>query len=73
MLVVVAAILVFLYIRSRIYGKYAFSLLVYAVSSYIVVAITFFYNAGSDGPALYLFLLTYLLLIAFTNLRFHRL
>ncbi|SFC26800.1 Signal transduction histidine kinase [Parapedobacter composti] len=73
MLVVVAAILVFLYIRSRIYGKYAFSLLVYAVSSYIVVAITFFYNGGSDGPALYLFLLTYLLLIAFTNLRFHRL
>ncbi len=72
MLVIIAIILVVLYVRSRIYGKYAFSLLFYAGASYLVVTITFLYNSGSQGSALYLFLLTYLFLIAFTNHRFHR-
>ncbi|SEL76167.1 sensor histidine kinase [Parapedobacter koreensis] len=72
MLVIIEAILVFLVLRSRIYGKYTFSLLFYAIASYIVVTITFLYNSGSEGPALYLFLLTYLFLIAFTNPRLHR-
>ncbi|SKB84233.1 Signal transduction histidine kinase [Parapedobacter luteus] len=72
MLVVIEAILVFLIIRARVYGQYTFSLLAYAIASYVVVTITFLYNSGSNGPALYLFLLTYLFLIAFTHPRFHR-
>lgn len=72
MLAMIAVILVVLFVRSRFYGKYVFSLLIYAAGSYIAVTITFLHNSGSDGPALYLFLLTYLILIAFTNHRLHR-
>lgn len=72
MLIVIETVLVILYIRSRAYGKYTYSLLIYAIASYIVIIITFLYNSGSNGPALYLFLLTYLFLIAFTNHRLHR-
>ncbi len=69
-LVVTEVMLVVMFGLSRYRGLHRIGLQVYAIYSYVLVVFTYLYNGGSMGPALYFFILTYLLLIAFTNQRF---
>lgn len=63
---VTAALLLILYYFSRFRRQYEYSMLIYAIGSYVLLSITFFLNGGADGPSLLLFLLSFQLLIAFT-------
>lgn len=69
---VTAAILLVLYYFSRFRRQYEYSMLIYAIGSYVLLSITFFLNGGADGPSLMLFLLSFQLLIAFTPKSRHR-
>ncbi|GGH60191.1 signal transduction histidine kinase [Filimonas zeae] len=62
--------LVFYYF-SRFRKQYAFSIVCYAVVSYIAMAGLFFFNSGSRGPTIFLCFLTFQLLIAFSANRWH--
>lgn len=73
MLVVAIVMQFYFYYLSRFRRKYKNSINIYAVMSYVILSYNFIFNAGSNGPTIYLFFLTYLLLIAFTQQRFHRL
>ncbi len=73
MLVLAIAAQFYFYYLSRFRRIYKNSMNFYAVMSYIILTFNFFFNAGSNGPTIYLFFLTYLLLIAFTQQGFHRL
>lgn len=59
------------YYLARFRGQYLVGLNVYAVVSYLTLILNFFFNSGSYGPTLLLFLLTFQLLIAFTSSRQH--
>lgn len=61
---ILIAIISILYHLSRFRHMYKFCFAVYSICSYIALAATFFYNAGSKGPALFLFFLSFQLLIA---------
>lgn len=68
-LIVTEIMLITMFGLSRYRGLHRTGLHVYAGYSYLLVIFTYFYNDGSAGPALYFFLLTYQLLIAFTSSR----
>ncbi|SEL78661.1 sensor histidine kinase [Parapedobacter koreensis] len=68
-LVVTEAMLITMFSLSRYRGLHRAGLHVYAIYSYLLLIVTYRYNGGSTGPALYFFLLTYQLLIAFTSSR----
>jgi two-component system sensor histidine kinase/response regulator len=70
MLVVILILLGFYY-RSRVYGKHKTGLSFYCICSYLILIINYFYNSGSLGPTIYLFFLTFQMLIAFTAIRHH--
>lgn len=70
-LIVTEGMLIAMFFLSRYRGLHRIGLTVYAVYSYLLVTFTYFYNGGNIGPALYFFLLTYLLLIAFTTQKLH--
>lgn len=70
-LMVTEGMIIAMFLLSRYRGLHRAGLTVYAVYSYLLVIFTYFYNGGNAGPALYFFLLTYLLLIAFTVQRLH--
>lgn len=70
-LIVTEGMLVTMFFLSRYRGLHRVGLIVYAVYSYLLVIFTYFYNGGNAGPALYFFLLTYLLVIAFTAQKLH--
>lgn len=70
-LIVTEGMLITMFFLSRYRGLHRVGLTVYAIYSYLLVIFTYFYNGGNIGPALYFFLLTYLLLIAFTRQKFH--
>ncbi len=55
---------VFLYWLSRFRQKYKICFYVYSALSYITLIITFMTNAGVDGPIMFLFLLSFNLLVA---------
>lgn len=57
------------YYLSRIRKMYRLSMICYAVVSYATLILNFFFNSGSSGPTIFLFFLTYELLIAFTPKR----
>lgn len=65
-------LLLVLYYLSRFRQQYEYSMLIYAVGSYALLCVNFFFNAGADGPTLLLFLLSFQLLIAFTPKSRHR-
>lgn len=44
----------------------------YYIASYAILIANFFYNSGSEGPTIYLFFLSFQLLIAFTETRQHK-
>ncbi|SEM16509.1 Signal transduction histidine kinase [bacterium A37T11] len=71
MLLLAAMLQIYFYYLSRFKQRYKKSMGLYAGMSYVILTINFVYNAGSDGPTIYLFFLTYLLLIAFTHQRYH--
>ncbi len=52
---------------SRIYKKHTAAIIVYALGSYGLMTFNFFANSGSMGPTLFLFFLTFQLLIATTT------
>jgi|GEM_PF-3751822 len=62
-----------LYQVSRFRQAYKTSLIVFAVVSYIGLIVTFFYNAGSYGPVMYLFFLSFYVLIAIAPRQQHML
>lgn len=68
---VLITIVCIIYYYSRFKKKYKAGLLVYAFCSYGALATTFFYNAGINGPALFLFFLTFHLLIAISPKKQH--
>lgn len=57
------------YYLSRVKKMYRLSMACYAVVSYATLILNFFFNSGSSGPTIFLFFLTYELLIAFTPRR----
>lgn len=69
---ITAVLLGVLYYFSRFRRQYEYSMLIYAIGSYVLLCITFFLNAGAEGPTLLLFLLSFQLLIAFTPKSRHR-
>lgn len=52
---------------SRVYRKHTAAVLVYALGSYGLMTFNYFLNSGSVGPTLFLFFLTFQLLIATTS------
>jgi len=52
---------------SRIYRMHTAAIVVYALGSYGLMTFNFFANSGSSGPTLFLFFLTFQLLIATTT------
>lgn len=62
---------VVLYYLSRFRGRMAIGMNIYASISYLTLIFTYFFNSGSNGPALYLFFLTLMLLVTFTPKRQH--
>ncbi|HTN16954.1 MAG TPA: HAMP domain-containing sensor histidine kinase [Chitinophagaceae bacterium] len=70
-MLIIISILLALYYASRIHRKYKFGMGFYSMCSYLILIINYFYNSGSTGPTIYLFFLTFQLLIAFTATRQH--
>ncbi|MEC3881599.1 sensor histidine kinase [Parapedobacter sp. 10938] len=68
-LLVTEGMLLVMYFLSRYRGWYQTGLLVYMAWSYLLITFVFLYNGGSDGPALYFFLLSYQLVIVFASER----
>jgi signal transduction histidine kinase len=69
MAAILAALIVlisFFYLQSRIKKRFLISLTAYAVVSYVTLIANFYYNSGINGPTIFLFFLTFHLLIAFT-------
>lgn len=60
------------YYLSRIYKIYKKSFFFYGLISYAALIIEFFYNSGTNGPSLFIFFLTFHLLIAFTPRKTHK-
>ncbi|WP_153798699.1 sensor histidine kinase [Foetidibacter luteolus] len=60
-----------MYYLSRWHKKYVVGIITYAFCSYITLGLNYFFNAGSTGPTLCLFFLTYQLLIAFSPKKYH--
>lgn len=60
-----------LYYLSRFRNKMAMGMNLYAALSYLTLIFTYFFNSGSNGPTLYLFFLTLMLLVTFTPKRQH--
>jgi len=74
MTVVLAALIViisFFYFQARVKKRFLVSMTAYAIVSYITLITTFYYNSGVNGPTVFLFFLTYHLLIAFTPKKQH--
>ncbi|RXK83408.1 sensor histidine kinase [Filimonas effusa] len=59
------------YYLSRFKKRYLLGVAIYTIVSYGVLILNFFFNAGSYGPTLSLFFLTFQLLIAFSPKRWH--
>ncbi len=57
----------YFYYRARFKKKYKTGLIVYASLSYIILALTFCFNSGSEGPTLLYFIITFLLLFSITR------
>jgi predicted transcriptional regulator len=65
------AILIVVYVLSRIYKMYRTAFGVYAFCCYVALITTFIYNDGMDGPAFMFFFLTFHLLIAISPKQQH--
>ncbi len=61
----------FFYYLARFKKRLIVGIGTYAPVSYIALALTYYFNAGINGPTSYLFLLSFALLIAFTSRKMH--
>jgi len=64
-------IISFFYFQARVKKRFLASMTAYAIVSYITLLTAFYYNSGINGPTVFLFFLTYHLLIAFTPKKQH--
>ena len=70
-MVIAICIQAILYYLSRFRKQYYASIALYAIGTYITLIFTFYYNAGSNGPAIPLFFLAFILLLNVTPKRYH--
>lgn len=61
----------YVYYQSRFKKRYRLASILYIIGSYAALISNFFLNSGLDGPSLFIFFLTFHLLIAFTPRRLH--
>ena len=59
------------YYLARWKKKYVAGFIIYTIATYVTLIINFFFNAGTTGPTVYLFFLTFQLLIAFSPRKQH--
>ncbi|XZF16374.1 sensor histidine kinase [Chitinophagaceae bacterium MMS25-I14] len=71
LLIILLGLQSLLYYYARFRKKYITGLVCYAAASYLGLIYTFLFNAGSMGPAIFIFFLTFQLLIAFTRKELH--
>ena len=71
MMIILIVIQFVLYYFSRFKKKYLVGIVIYAITSYVVLVMNFFFNAGSFGPTIFLFFLTFQLLAAFSPKKWH--
>ncbi len=60
-----------LYNISRYRKAYKACFIIYAICSYVILITTFFYSAGIHGPTMFLFFVTFYLLIAISPSKLH--
>ena len=73
--IVLAALIVMqgiMYWRGRFYKWHFKTTWFYAITSYLVLSFTYCVNSGIDGPAIFLFFLSFNLLIAFSPKKQHK-
>ena len=63
-LLALIVILSFLYYNSLVKRKYRAGIIVYAVATYGAIITNYYFNQGIDGPTMFLFFLTFHLLVA---------
>lgn len=68
---IVVVLLGIVYFLSRFEKNYKLGMMLFAIASYGLLTITFFYNSGSKGPAIYLFFLSFQLILAFSIIQRH--
>lgn len=61
----------FIYYLSRIKKRYNLAIIAYAIGSYAALCVNYYFNSGISGPTLFLFFLTFQLLLAITPQRQH--
>lgn len=61
------------YLRGRMHKKYFRTTLAYGLVSYVVLSFTYYYNAGVNGPIIFVFFLSFNVLIAFSPQNLHTL
>ena len=61
------------YYFSRIRKKYKTSILIFAITSYVILILNFFQNSGVEGPSIILFIVTFLFLLTLSNENKYRL
>ncbi|GGH66058.1 signal transduction histidine kinase [Filimonas zeae] len=71
MMAVLLLLIALFYYQARFKHRHLLGIVSYAVASYITLIINYLFNAGSLGPTLFLFLLTFQLLIAFSKRQLH--
>lgn len=71
MMIVLLVLVGLFYYQARFKHRHLLGIVSYAVASYITLILNYFFNAGSLGPTLFLFLLTFQLLIAFSKRQLH--
>lgn len=71
-LVGVALVLQFvLYYISRFRGQLKLAIIIYAITSYLLLISNYFYNSGKAGPTAFGFFVTLLLLVTISQKRYH--
>ena len=68
---VLMVLLVIVYYLSRFRGMYKMGFMLYACAGYVTMIVTYLYNAGMDGPVLFLFYLTFHLIITISPKKQH--
>ncbi|WP_159445094.1 sensor histidine kinase [Filimonas lacunae] len=71
MMFILIVLLVFFYYQARFKHRFTLGIIAYASASYITLILNFFFNSGTLGPTLFLFFLTFQLLIAFSKRHLH--
>jgi PAS domain S-box-containing protein len=62
-----------LYYLSRVQRMFTIAVIVNALISYVAIIVTYYISSGVDGPNIFLFFMTFALLIAITEKKLHKL